>query len=236
LRIAGTGGLQTPGLHRYRDVVTRGVAYDNGRIFIVTLDGHAVALDAKTGREIWVTPLTEISRGETVTVAPLVVKGKILVGNSGGEMGVRGWVTAVDENTGKIAWRAYSTGPDKDVLIGPAFKPFYATDRGKDLGVKTWPADKWKIGGGPMWGWISYDPKLNHIYYGTGNPGPWNANQREGDNKWTATIFARDPDDGHAAWAVQVGPLELSWGSAPRPVAPPSQLGSNEERALQPFG
>jgi PQQ-dependent dehydrogenase (methanol/ethanol family) len=191
------------------DVVTRGIAYDNGRIFVVTLDGHAVALDAKTGREIWVTPLTEISRGETVTMAPLVVKGKILVGNSGGEMGVRGWVTAVDENTGKIAWRGYSTGPDKDVLIGPEFKPFYATDRGKDLGVKTWPADKWKIGGGPVWGWISYDPKLNLIYYGTGNPGPWNANQREGDNKWTSTIFARNPDNGHVAWAVQIGPHDL---------------------------
>lgn len=191
------------------DVVSRGIAYDNGRIFVVTLDGHAVALDAKTGREIWVTPLTEITRGETVTMAPLIVKGKILVGNSGGEMGVRGWITAVDENTGKIVWRAYATGPDKDVLIGPDFKPFYATDRGKDLGVKTWPADKWKIGGGPMWGWISYDPKANLIYYGTGNPGPWNANQREGDNKWTATIFARNPDDGHAVWAVQIGPHDL---------------------------
>ncbi len=191
------------------DVVTRGISYDNGKIFAATLDGHLVSLDAKTGKELWVTTLGQIARGETITMAPLAVKGKILVGNSGGEMGVRGWLTAVDENTGKIAWRGYSTGPDKDVLIGPDYHPFYATDRGKDLGVKTWPADKWKIGGGPVWGWISYDPKLNLVYYGTGNPGPWNSNQREGDNKWTSTIMARNPDNGHLIWAVQIGPHDL---------------------------
>ncbi len=133
----------------------------------------------------------------------------MLQGNSGGELGVHGWVTAVDENTGKIAWRAYATGPDKDVLIGSDFKPFYKSDQGKDLGVKSWPADAWKIGGGTMWGWIQYDPQLSLIYYGTGNPGPWNNNQRPGDNKWTATEFARDPDTGMAKWAYQYTPHDV---------------------------
>ena len=191
------------------DVVTRGLAYDNGKIFLNTLDDYSVAIDAKTGKELWHTKLGDINKGETVTMAPLVVKGKILIGNSGGELGVRGWVTAVDENTGKIAWRAYSTGPDKDVLIGKDFKPQFDWMKGQDLGVKTWPPDAWKIGGGTMWGWIQYDPELNSIYYGSGNPGPWNHTQRPGDNLWTTTLFARDPDTGQAKWAYQMSPHDL---------------------------
>jgi PQQ-dependent dehydrogenase (methanol/ethanol family) len=191
------------------DVVTRGIGYDNGKIFIATLDGHAVSLDAKTGKELWVNRVADIHRGETITMAPLMVKGKMLVGVSGGEMGVRGWLAALDENSGKLIWREFSTGPDQDVGIGNDFHPFYSTDKGKDLGVTSWPADKWKIGGGPVWGWISYDPKTNLIFYGTGNPGPWNSNQREGDNKWTSTIMARDPDNGHLMWADQIGPHDL---------------------------
>ncbi len=191
------------------DVVNRGAAYDNGMIFYNTLDDHTVAVDAKTGKEVWHKQLGDISKGETMTMAPLVVKGKVLVGNSGGEMGVRGWLTALDEKTGDIVWRAYSTGPDKDVLIGDDFQAPYDWMKGKDLGVKTWPADKWKQGGGSVWGWISYDPELNLVYYGTSNPGPWNSNQRPGDNLWTATIFARDPDTGMAKWAYQTSPHDL---------------------------
>jgi PQQ-dependent dehydrogenase (methanol/ethanol family) len=191
------------------DFVNRGVAYDGGRIFFNTLDGHTIALDAETGRQIWKTRLGDINIGETITMAPLVVKGKVLVGNSGGEFGVRGWITALDAATGAIAWRAYSTGPDRDVLIGPRFKPHYAMDRGADLGVSSWPPDAWKIGGGTVWGWISYDPELDLIYYGTGNPGPWNPDQRPGDNKWTCGIFARDPDTGEAVWFYQWGPHDL---------------------------
>src|SRR3954466_16386480 len=103
------------------DVVNRGAAYDDGRVFFNTLDDHTIALDAATGKELWNTKLGDVNRGETMTMAPLVVKGRVLVGNSGGELGVRGWLTALDAATGAIVWRAYSTGPDKDVLIGPEF-------------------------------------------------------------------------------------------------------------------
>ncbi len=191
------------------DVISRGLGYDNGKVFLNTLDGYAVAIDAKSGKELWHTKLADINKGETITMAPFVVKGKILVGNSGGEMGVRGWLTAVDEDTGRIVWRAYGTGPDKDVLIGPEFKPFYARNQGQDLGVKSWPPDRWKIGGGTFWGWIQYDPELNTIYYGTGNPGPWNPNERPGDNLWSCTMFARDADTGAAKWATQLDPHDL---------------------------
>jgi lanthanide-dependent methanol dehydrogenase len=191
------------------DLVNRGAVYDDGKIYYNTLDAHTVAVDAKTGQEVWKTKVGDINRGESITMAPLVVKGKVLVGNSGGEFGIRGWLTALDAKTGKLAWRAYHTGPDKDVLIGSRFKPFYAQDRGKDLGVSSWPGDAWKIGGGGVWGWISYDPELNLIYYGTANPGPWNPDIRPGDNKWTAGMFARDPDNGEAVWAYQWSPHDL---------------------------
>lgn len=128
------------------DVVNRGAVYYNGKIFFNTLDMHTIAIDAETGKQVWNVTLGDINKGESMTMAPLVLKGKVLVGNSGGELGVRGWLTALDANTGKIAWRAYTTGPDKEVLIGPNFKPFYSQDRGQDLGVKTWPPDLWKIG------------------------------------------------------------------------------------------
>jgi PQQ-dependent dehydrogenase (methanol/ethanol family) len=191
------------------DVVNRGGVYADGKFFFTTLDNNAIALDAATGKELWRTSLGEIRLGQTITMAPLVVKGKLLVGNSGGEMGIRGWITALDTATGKQAWRAYSTGPDADVLIGPSFKPFYAGDRGKDLGVKTWPSEAWKIGGGTVWGWISYDPELDLLYYSTSNPGPWNPEQRPGANKWTAGIFARKPDTGEALWFYQWSPHDL---------------------------
>jgi PQQ-dependent dehydrogenase (methanol/ethanol family) len=191
------------------DVVNRGASYFEGKIFYNTLDDQTVAVDASTGREVWKVRLGDINQGETITMAPIVVNGKVLVGNSGGEMGVRGWLTALDAKTGKTVWRAYSTGPDKDVLIGPGFKPYYAKERGQDLGVKTWPPEAWKIGGGGAWGWISYDPELDLIYYGTANPGPWDADARPGDNKWTSGIFARRPDDGQAVWFYQLSPHDV---------------------------
>ena len=191
------------------DFVNRGLAYYDNRIYFNTLDDQTIALDAGTGNEVWRTKVGEINLGESITMAPLVVKGKVLVGDSGGEFGVRGWLTALDAGSGKVVWKAYHTGPDADVLIGSNFKTFYPQDQGKDLGVASWPADAWKIGGGTMWGWISYDPDQNLIFYGTGNPGPWNPDQRPGDNKWTCGIFARNPDTGEARWFYQLTPHDL---------------------------
>jgi alcohol dehydrogenase (cytochrome c) len=191
------------------DVVNRGAAYWNGKIIYNTLDVQTVAVDAQTGKQVWKTKLGDINTGESMTMAPLVVKGVVLVGNSGGEFGVRGWLTGLDADTGKIKWRAYGAGPDKDVLIGPNFRPFYASDRGTDLGMKSWPGDSWKIGGATAWSWISYDPDLDLFYYGTSNPGPWNPEQRPGDNKWASTLFARRPETGEAIWAYQMNPHDL---------------------------
>jgi PQQ-dependent dehydrogenase (methanol/ethanol family) len=214
------------------DTVNRGAAYADGRVFFNTLDGQTFALDAMTGNEVWRTKVAEINLGETMTMAPLVAKDKVLVGNSGGELGVRGWLTALDAKSGKILWRAYSTGPDKDVLIGPGFKPFYEQDRGQDLGVKSWPPGAWQTGGGTVWGWVTYDDATNTVFYGTANPGPWNPHQRPGDNKWTSGIFARDLDSGQARWFYQWSPhdlhdydgvnenvlLDIEYGGQPRKV------------------
>ena len=191
------------------DFVNRGAVYSNGKVFINTLDGNTAAVDASTGKEIWKTKLGDINIGETITMAPLVVKDKVIVGNSGGEMGVRGWITALDANTGKIAWKAFNTGPDADCLIGANFKPFYDSDKGTDLGVTTWNPGGWKIGGATVWGFISYDPESNLIFYGTGNPGPWNHEYRPGDNKWSAGVFARNADTGEAVWFYQTSPHDL---------------------------
>jgi PQQ-dependent dehydrogenase (methanol/ethanol family) len=191
------------------DLVNRGAAFSNGRIFFNTLDGNTCAVDAGDGHELWKTKLGDINMGETITMAPLVVKDKVLVGNSGGEFGVRGWLTALNAESGQITWKAFSTGPDAEVLIGANFKPFYDSDKGKDLGITTWNPDQWKIGGGTVWGWISYDAETNLIYYGTANPGVWNPELRPGDNKWSAGIFARNADTGEAVWFYQMSPHDL---------------------------
>jgi lanthanide-dependent methanol dehydrogenase len=191
------------------DIVNRGAAYDDGKVYFNTLDNHTIAVDAQSGAEVWKTKLGDISRGETMTMAPLVVKGRVLVGNSGGELGVRGWIAALDGKSGEVLWRGYSTGPDADVIIKDTFRAFYPSDQGKDLGVTTWPSEQWRIGGGTVWGWISYDPELDLIYYGTGNPGPWNPDLRPGDNKWTAAVLARRLETGEVIWAYQWSPHDL---------------------------
>lgn len=188
------------------DVVNRGASFGDGKIVFATLDNQIIAVDANTGKEVWRTLVGDINVGETTTGAPLIVKNIVITGDSGGELGVRGKVVGLDLKTGKVVWTAYSTGPDKDVLIGSGFKAFYAKDQGKDLGVSSWPADAWKIGGGTVWGWISYDPETDLIFYGTGNPGVWNPDMRPGDNKWGISIFARKPETGEAKWAYQIVP------------------------------
>jgi PQQ-dependent dehydrogenase (methanol/ethanol family) len=188
------------------DVVNRGLAYDDGRLFFNTLDNQTIALDARNGKELWRYRFGDVHAGETRTMAPLAAHGKVLVGNSGSKFGVRGWIAALDAASGKELWKAYSTGPDTDVLIGPGYAPFYAKDRGANLGVATWPRDAWKVGGGTVWGWLSYDPLLGLVYYGTSAPAPGDAAQRPGDNQFTSGIFARDLDSGAARWFYQVSP------------------------------
>jgi PQQ-dependent dehydrogenase (methanol/ethanol family) len=191
------------------DVVNRGASFFEGMLIYNLLDGHTVAVDAATGAMQWKTRMGDVSLGETITMAPIIVKGKVIVGSSGGEMGVRGWVGALDARTGKLLWKAYNVGPDADVKVGPDFKPFYAHDQGANLGVTSWPGESWKQGGGVAWGWVSYDPELNLVYYGTSNPGPWNESMRAGDNKWTCAIMARDADTGALKWVLQVTPHDM---------------------------
>jgi len=190
----------------FRGVVDRGAVYADGRIIYNTLDAFTIAVDAKTGKLAWKTRIGDVANGETLTMAPAVVHNIVFVGNSGGNFGVRGALTALDAATGKILWKAYSTGPDSDVRIGSDFKPFYAKDRGTDLGVATWSPEQWQRGGAAVAGWISYDPELNLIYYGTGNPAAWNPDARPGDNKWSVTLWARNPETGMARWAWQIEP------------------------------
>jgi PQQ-dependent dehydrogenase (methanol/ethanol family) len=188
------------------DVVNRGVAYGDGKIFLNQLDAYVVALDANTGKELWKVKNGDFKKGETITSAPLVVKDKVITGISGGEFGVRGHLTAYNTKDGKMAWRAYSMGPDEDVLLADDFNaanPHYGQ---KGEGTKTWQGDQWQLGGGTTWGWYSYDPDLDLVYYSTGNPGTWNPDQRPGDNKWSMTIFARNPDTGKAKWGYQMTP------------------------------
>jgi lanthanide-dependent methanol dehydrogenase len=191
------------------DVVNRGAAYADGLLYYNLLDGHTVAVDVATGVERWRTHVADVNRGETMTMAPLVVHGNVIVGPSGGEMGVRGWIAALDAKTGSERWRAYNLGPDSEAKIGPRFQPFYPADRGHDVSVASWPAGGWAHGGGAVWGWLTYDPALNLLYYGTSNPAPWIGEMRPGDNKYTASIMARDPDTGELRWAFQVTPHDL---------------------------
>jgi len=184
------------------DAINRGAFYAEGKIVYNLLDGH-------TGQELWKTRIADLSQGETTPVAPLVVKHRVIVGASGGEFGIHGWLKGLDLETGRIVWTAYNVGPDSEVLAKPRiFKPFY--DRGAELGLTSWPADVWKNGGAPVWGWMSYDPDLDLLYYGTGNPAPYNPEQRAGDNKWTASVLARRPEDGTLVWAYQFTPHD-SW-------------------------
>jgi len=194
------------------DLVNRGLAYHpSGKLFIELLAGDLLALDAKTGKVLWRVPNGDYKTGATTTGAPIVIKDLVIAGVSGGEFGVRGRVTAYDVNTGKEVWRAYSTGPDSAVKLAAPANEFYPSMQEKDLGVSTWPGDEWMRGGGTTGGWYSYDPVLNLFYYGTGSPGTWNPDQRPGDNKWSATIFARNPDNGETRWAYQITPHD-EWG------------------------
>jgi methanol dehydrogenase (cytochrome c) subunit 1 len=194
------------------DVVNRGLAYAPAgdgypaTIFLNQLDGNVVALNAKTGDMLWKMENSDIAVGSTLTVAPFVAKDKVIVGSSGAELGVRGYATAYNIKDGKQAWRVYATGPDEDINLASDFNsanPHYGQF---GLGLKTWEGDAWKIGGGTNWGWYAYDPELEMLYYGSGNPAPWNETMRPGDNKWTMTIWGRDINTGKAKFGYQKTP------------------------------
>jgi PQQ-dependent dehydrogenase (methanol/ethanol family) len=187
------------------DTVNRGLAYADGKIFLHQADDKLVALNAKDGKVEWTAVNGDPSKGQTGTSAPLVVKDKVLVGTSGGEFGVQCSMTAYDLKSGKQAWKAYSEGPDDQIMFDDKTTSL-GKPVGKDSSIKTWQGDQWKIGGGCTWGWISYDPQLDLVYYGSGNPSTWNPKQRPGDNKWSMTIFARNPDTGVAKWVYQMTP------------------------------
>jgi PQQ-dependent dehydrogenase (methanol/ethanol family) len=187
------------------DTVNRGAFYADGRIVYNLLDGHTVAVDAHTGRELWRVRIADLGSGETVTMAPIVVRDRVIVGASGGEFGIYGWLKGLDLNTGQVVWTAHNMGPDAEMLIRPGtFKAPY--DSGADLGVHSWAGESWRTGGAPVWGSISYDPELDLIYYGTGNAAPYDPEQRLGDNKWSASVLARRPGDGTLVWAYQFTP------------------------------
>jgi PQQ-dependent dehydrogenase (methanol/ethanol family) len=188
------------------DTVNRGLAYADGKIFLNQADTTLVALDAKTGKVVWQQKNGDPKKGETGTSAPMVIKDKVLVGISGGEFGVQCHVSAYDLKTGNRVWRAYSEGPDDQILVDGTKTTELGRPVGPNSSVKTWQGDQWKIGGGCTWGWISYDPALNLFYYGSGNPSTWNPKQRPGDNKWSMTIWARSPDNGQAKWVYQMTP------------------------------
>ena len=198
------------------DIVNRGLGYSMGQIYLQQADTKLVALNAKTGKVVWdVFQGSDVPaslggpysprEGMTNTNAPHPVKDKVITGCSGAEFGVRCWLAAYNAKDGSLAWRAFSAGPDKDILFDKN-----TTSLGKKVGknssLKSWKGDQWKQGGGSTWGWWPVDFEENLVYYGSGNPGTWNPVVRPGDNKWSMTMFARDIDTGIARWAYQMTP------------------------------
>ena len=183
------------------DVVNRGVAIYKGKVYVGTLDGRLAALDADTGKLLWQVVTVDQSRPYTVTAAPRVVKGKVLIGNGGAEMGVRGYLSAYDAATGKMAWRFYT-------VPGDPSKPFESP--AMERAAKTWKGEWWKIGGGgTVWDSMAYDPELDLLYVGTGNGSPWNREIRSpggGDNLYLSSILALKPDTGELVWHYQTTP------------------------------
>ena len=192
------------------DTVNRGLAYGDGKIFLQRADSVLEALDAKTGEVVWLATNCDPKLGAVNTNAPHVFGDKVITGISGGEWGVRGYISAYNIKDGKMAWRGYSVGPDAEMLIDPAKTMTWADGKmqavGKDSSLSTWKGDQWKIGGGTTWGWYSYDRAENLLYYGTGNPSTWNPTQRPGDNKWSMSIWARDLNTGAVKWVYQMTP------------------------------
>jgi PQQ-dependent dehydrogenase (methanol/ethanol family) len=218
------------------DTVYRGVAYIDGKIILHQADTTVVALDAKTGKPVWSVVNGDPKKGETNTATVLPVKDKVIVGISGGEFGARCHITAYDAKTGRQVWRAYSTGPDNEILVDPEKTMELGKPVGKDSSLKTWQGDQWKQGGGCTWGWFSYDPQQNAFYYGSGNPSTWNPKQRPGDNKWSMTIFSRDVDTGMAKWVYQKTPHdEWDYDGVNENILVDQEIGGRQRKLLVNF-
>ena len=200
--------------------VNRGLAILGDRLFMGTIDAHLIALDAKTGRLVWDATVARARSGYSITHAPLVVKDKVIVGTAGGEYGIHGFIAAYDAQTGKERWR------------------FYTVPEPGEPGHETWSGDSWKIGGGPVWVTGSYDPEVNLMYWGTGNPSPdWNGDTRPGDNLYTDSVVALDPDTGKMKWYYQFSPHdEFDYDAAQVPVladmAWPEKDGTTQPRKV----
>ena len=204
------------------DTVNRGLSYAEGKVIFGTLDGFVGALDAKTGKEIWVVKHAYPEHGETQTNVPLVAENLVIAGFGGDEFAARGRLDAYDLNTGKLVWSKESNGTDEEIGITPdTNKDNSRHDQTQNQGF-TYPNDEWKRGGGSPWNWYSYDPELKLIFESTGNPGNWSPTTRCGenpptqegcnsgkwDNKWSMTIFARNVADGTVVWNYQWTPFD----------------------------
>ncbi|MGE3706354.1 MAG: pyrroloquinoline quinone-dependent dehydrogenase [Vicinamibacterales bacterium] len=208
--------LPLTGLTACCGLVNRGFAMLGDRLFMTTLDAHVLALDSKTGSVIWDAEMADYKTGHAATIAPIIAKDKVIVGIAGGEYGVRGWIDAYDANTGKRAWRYYT-------IPGPG-----------EPGNETWSGDSWKTGGATIWTTGAYDPELNLIYYGTGNPGPdYHSASREGDNQWSDSIVAVDVDTGKLKWAYQFTPHDVhDYDSTQVPVLTDLEIGGQTRKVV----
>lgn len=186
-----------------------GMALAGGRLYLNTLDGETFALDPGHGAVVWRVRSADPSSGETLASAPMPSGGMIVLGNAGDRFGVRGWIAALDARDGRMLWRRYSTGPDGEVGIAPGFRPVLEEDAAADRGITSWPPAAWRQGGGTVPGPILQDPAAGLIFHGTGYPAPWVPDQRQGDNRWTSGLFARDARTGMARWFLPINTHDL---------------------------
>jgi len=196
--------------------VSRGPAVLDDKLYVATLDCYLVALDLKSGAELWSSKVGDYKFGYSMTVAPLAIEGKIVLGVSGGEAGIRGFVDAYDAKTGQRAWR-FMTIP------GPG-----------EPGHETWEGDSWKTGGGPTWVTGAYDPELKLVYWGVGNPSPdWNGDARKGDNLYSCSFLALDGETGKLRWHFQFTPHDThDWDAAHTPVLFDAKIGGRDRKLI----
>jgi alcohol dehydrogenase (cytochrome c) len=205
-----------PNLTACCGLVNHGFAILGDKLFMVTLDAHLLALDAKTGAIVWDATMEDYKNGYASTLTPLVVKDKVIVGIAGGEYGIRGFIDAYDVNTGKRAWRFYT-------IPGPG-----------EPGHNTWAGDSWKIGGTGVWTTGAYDPEQNLVFYGTGNPGPdYHSESREGDNLYSCSLVALDADTGKLKWHYQFTPHDVhDWDATQVPILADLTIGGQPRKVV----